>query len=87
MAQAIRYVCGGCGHRTEAWSDGNPYYIDETGRKQYATPIIPTKSRFRGALVTTHHIFAWDVVMIYDGLASYDQFVSQAWEIRTGRYL
>ncbi len=36
MAKAKRYVCGGCGHKIEAWSDGNPYYIDETGRKKYA---------------------------------------------------
>lgn len=36
MAQAVRFVCGGCGHAIEAWSDGNPYYIDEDGSKQYA---------------------------------------------------
>lgn len=36
MAQAIRYVCNHCQHDIEAWSDGNPYYIDETGTKQYA---------------------------------------------------
>ncbi len=36
MAQGLRYVCGGCGHVIEAWSDGNPYFIDETGAKQYA---------------------------------------------------
>lgn len=36
MAEAVRSVCGGCGHAIEAWSDGNPYYIDEAGAKQYA---------------------------------------------------
>ena len=36
MAEGIRYVCGACHRASEAWSDGNPYYIDETGRKQYA---------------------------------------------------
>jgi DNA-directed RNA polymerase subunit RPC12/RpoP len=36
MAEAIRCVCDGCGHSIEAWSDGNPYYIDETGKKRYA---------------------------------------------------
>ncbi|MCK4872896.1 MAG: hypothetical protein KAS72_09245 [Phycisphaerales bacterium] len=36
MAEGLRYVCNGCGHAIEAWSDGNPYYIDETGAKQYA---------------------------------------------------
>jgi DNA-directed RNA polymerase subunit RPC12/RpoP len=25
-----------CGKAIEAWSDGNPYYIDVRGRKQYA---------------------------------------------------
>lgn len=36
MAEGLRYVCENCGHAIEAWSDGNPYYIDETGAKQYA---------------------------------------------------
>ncbi len=36
MAQAKRFVCGNCRRAIEAWSDGNPYYIDEAGRKQYA---------------------------------------------------
>jgi transcription initiation factor IIE alpha subunit len=33
---ARRYICDGCSHAIEAWSDGNPYYIDESGAKQYA---------------------------------------------------
>jgi DNA-directed RNA polymerase subunit RPC12/RpoP len=36
MAQAVRYVCGGCGYAITAWSDGYPYYIDRAGGKQYA---------------------------------------------------
>jgi predicted RNA-binding Zn-ribbon protein involved in translation (DUF1610 family) len=36
MAEGIRFVCGQCGHAIVAWSDGNPYYIDEDGAKQYA---------------------------------------------------
>jgi DNA-directed RNA polymerase subunit RPC12/RpoP len=36
MASSIRYVCGTCGRTVEAWSDGNPYYIDERGEKRYA---------------------------------------------------
>jgi DNA-directed RNA polymerase subunit RPC12/RpoP len=36
MAECIRYVCGNCQKAVEAWSDGNPYYLDEQGRKQYA---------------------------------------------------
>lgn len=36
MAQGIRFVCSSCGRAIGAWSDGNPYYIDEAGCKQYA---------------------------------------------------
>lgn len=36
MAEALRFVCDGCGRAVAAWSDGNPYYFDETGVKQYA---------------------------------------------------
>ena len=36
MAEAVRYVCTGCRKAIVAWSDGNPYYIDEAGGKQYA---------------------------------------------------
>jgi len=36
MAEAVRFVCSDCGKTIEAWSDGNPYYIDENGQKQYA---------------------------------------------------
>ena len=36
MAEAVRYVCGECGHAIEAWDEGNPYYVDLDGNKQYA---------------------------------------------------
>ncbi len=36
MAECIRFVCSGCGQSIDAWSDGNPFYIDETGNKKYA---------------------------------------------------
>lgn len=36
MAEGVRFICGGCGKAIEAWSDGNPYYIDTRGRKHYA---------------------------------------------------
>ena len=36
MAEGVEYVCGACGHGVHAWSDGNPYYIDESGAKKYA---------------------------------------------------
>lgn len=36
MAQCVRFVCVACSRAIEAWSDGNPYYFDENGQKQYA---------------------------------------------------
>lgn len=36
MAECIRYQCENCEFSVEVWSDGNPYFIDEQGRKQYA---------------------------------------------------
>ena len=36
MAECVQFVCSDCGMSVEAWSDGNPFYIDETGSKKYA---------------------------------------------------
>jgi hypothetical protein len=36
MAECRRFVCSGCGREIDAWSDGNPFYIDETGERKYA---------------------------------------------------
>lgn len=36
MAEAKQYVCNHCQHSIQAWSDGNPYYLDSSGRKHYA---------------------------------------------------
>ena len=36
MAQGKRLVCGKCGNKIETWDDGNPYFIDSNGQKQYA---------------------------------------------------
>lgn len=36
MAESKRFVCSLCAHTIESWSDGNPYYFDENGKKQYA---------------------------------------------------
>lgn len=36
MAQALLHVCDQCQHSVKAWSDGNPYYINKSGTKQYA---------------------------------------------------
>ncbi|MBT8395525.1 MAG: hypothetical protein KJN92_01105, partial [Gemmatimonadetes bacterium] len=36
MAEGVRFVCSDCKRTIEAWSDGNPYYFDESGQKKYA---------------------------------------------------
>jgi predicted RNA-binding Zn-ribbon protein involved in translation (DUF1610 family) len=36
MAEGIRFECSVCGKTIQAWSDGNPYYINDAGRKKYA---------------------------------------------------
>ena len=36
VAEGLRFVCSSCGHAIEAWSDGNPYFLDKRGQKQYA---------------------------------------------------
>ena len=36
MAQGVTFSCNHCGHSIEAWDDGNPYYLDERGKKRYA---------------------------------------------------
>ena len=36
MAECKRFICKICGKAIEAWSDGNPYFIDSLGKKHYA---------------------------------------------------
>ncbi len=36
MSEGIHFVCNGCSRAIMAWSDGNPYELDEQGSKQYA---------------------------------------------------
>jgi DNA-directed RNA polymerase subunit RPC12/RpoP len=36
MAQAFRFICNSSGETIESWDEGDPYYLDERGRKQYA---------------------------------------------------
>jgi DNA-directed RNA polymerase subunit RPC12/RpoP len=36
VAEGRRFACTACGFDVVAWSDGNPYYRDERGRKRYA---------------------------------------------------
>jgi len=36
MAQAFRFICNSCGETIESEDEGDPYYLDKRGRKQYA---------------------------------------------------
>jgi predicted lipoprotein with Yx(FWY)xxD motif len=36
MAMGVCFVCSNCAHSVEAWDDGNPYYLDDGGKKVYA---------------------------------------------------
>jgi DNA-directed RNA polymerase subunit RPC12/RpoP len=36
MARGMRFVCENCSTTIEAWDDGNPYYFDADGKKEYA---------------------------------------------------
>ena len=35
MAACIRFTCTSCGFSIDAWDEGNPFYIDEKGKKVY----------------------------------------------------
>ena len=41
MAEGVQITCTECDFTTEAWSDGNPYYLDEYGEKRYAYHPAP----------------------------------------------
>lgn len=36
MAECIRYLCNHCSKELQSWSDGNPYFINDSGGKEYA---------------------------------------------------
>lgn len=36
MAACRRFVCNCCSKAIESWDEGNPYFIDKKGKKQYA---------------------------------------------------
>jgi len=36
MAERKLFICSECGKSIQVWSDGNPYFIDIAGQKQYA---------------------------------------------------
>ena len=48
MAACIRLVCNHCSNAIEAWDDGNPYYFDAEGKKQYAWHPDPKRELCTG---------------------------------------
>ena len=48
MAMGIVFECTACSHRVEAWDEGNPYYVDESGRKRHAHHPSPDHDRCTG---------------------------------------
>lgn len=36
MAECSRFICDTCEKAVDSWSDGNPYFINDRGEKQYA---------------------------------------------------
>ena len=48
MAQGIRFLCENCSMNIEAWDDGNPYFFDAEGKKQYAYHPDPDFERCVG---------------------------------------
>jgi DNA-directed RNA polymerase subunit RPC12/RpoP len=48
MAVGSRFVCSNCDAEVIAWSDGNPYFIDEHSLKQYAYHPDPNAERCVG---------------------------------------
>lgn len=48
MAYSIVFVCDNCAKDIEAWDDGNPYFLDSRGEKQYAHHPDPDRDRCIG---------------------------------------
>ncbi|HSH37477.1 MAG TPA: hypothetical protein VK993_01720 [Chthoniobacterales bacterium] len=48
MAEARFFVCTACSKTVEAWDDGNPYWIVESGGKHYAYHPDPDRDRCIG---------------------------------------
>ncbi|MGF1634529.1 MAG: hypothetical protein ACFCVE_11815 [Phycisphaerae bacterium] len=48
MAAGKGFACDACGERLFAWDEGNPYYLDERGQKQYAYHPAPERDQCIG---------------------------------------
>ena len=43
MATGMCFICNGCEKSIESWDEGNPYYFDKSGKKQYAYHPNPNR--------------------------------------------
>lgn len=48
MAMALDFTCEQCGFEITGWDDGNPYYFDTKGKKQYAHHPDPKRDQYVG---------------------------------------
>ena len=48
MAMFNFFVCDFCNHEIEVWDEGDPYYFDRYGKKQYAPHPHPMFEMIKG---------------------------------------
>ncbi len=48
MAEGRVFVCSNCAHAITTWDEGDPYYLDKKGKKQYAHHPHPARERCIG---------------------------------------
>jgi hypothetical protein len=48
MGMCVRFVCQYCGDAIDSWDEGNPYYVDSAGNKQYAYHPQPEREHCIG---------------------------------------
>lgn len=48
MALGLLFICDKCKYTIEAWDEGNPYCIDEAGKKYYIYHPAPERSQCIG---------------------------------------
>jgi Zn finger protein HypA/HybF involved in hydrogenase expression len=48
MAMGLVFSCSKCVREISAWDDGQPYYLDESGEKQYAYHPDPQRNLCTG---------------------------------------
>lgn len=48
MAEGREYFCSRCRRKILAWDEGNPYYVDASGKKRYAYHPNPERELCTG---------------------------------------